>query len=90
MKKDSKTTANNIYSVLDNEMARLHDLIHMYTNHPVRSANISTYDPHASQIANTTKRLYEMQSVLLDAFKQHEPAIQEKIAELALTGRDNE
>lgn len=90
MKKDSKTTANNIYSVLDNEMARLHDLIHMYTNHPMRSSNVSTYDPHASQMVTCMKQLLSMQSALIDAFRAHEPAIQEKVAELALTGRDDE
>lgn len=90
MKKDSKTTANNIYSVLDNEMARLHDLIHMYTNHPMRSPNVSTYDPHASQMVTCMKQLLSMQSALIDAFRAHEPAIQEKVAELALTGRDDE
>lgn len=89
MKKDLKT-ASNIYSLLDNEMSRVHDLIHMYVSYPMRSKDISTYDPYSSQIVLATKQLLAMQSALLDAFRAHEPAIQEKVAELALTGSSDE
>lgn len=89
MKKDSKTTAHNIYSVLDNEMDRLHQLIGMYASHAGKHSG-SSYDPYMTQAVTCMKQLLAMQSALIDAFRAHEPAIQEKVAELALTGGDDE
>lgn len=89
MKKDSKTV-NNIYFVLDNEMERLHQLINMYAAHAGKYPSAQSYDPYTTQMLTASKRLFEMQTVLIEAFKAHEPAIQEKVAELALTGGDDE
>jgi hypothetical protein len=79
-----KTPATNIYSVIDNELSRMHKLLHWYLQLPRGTAttNQSTYQ----STSELYKRIVAMQDVTLKMASEVDPAIQEKIAELALLG----
>ena len=81
----------NVYGVFDNEMARMHDLLkhimtlppHMQTSHG-RGMHYN-HDPYP-EIAAVYSRIMEMQTVVVNALTGRDQVIQDKVAEMALTG----
>ena len=82
----------NLYGILDNELSRMHDLMRIYLSLPKDQA-INTYSIHASPPSGMGKifeRIVGMQDLLLQSLISHDKELQERIAELALTGSKNE
>lgn len=88
----------NIYGIFDNELTRMHELVartaeyeaRAITQHAMQQAHSSytnTYTPHSS-VSTVYKRLRELQDVLIAAMTGRDEIIQQKVAELALTGDD--
>ena len=97
MSSEQKPTLN-LYGILDNEMGRMHALLQVYMTlpqdqgYPRGSGGLSSFG-HSSpgtQIPMLYKRIIEMQDLLLKAVVAHDAVIQDKIAELALTGDKDE
>lgn len=97
---DQKVTAaaTNIYTVLDNELARMHSLLRMYLELPKDSPHNTRYTPSSTTINTPSpyigiiyKRILELQNAVLKAAGTADAEIQKAVAELALTGeyRDN-
>lgn len=83
--------AVNVYGVLDNELERMHELLRVYMSmpkHPDRhmSAHYSNSQPSHGDLGTIYKRIIDMQQIMLTALASHDKNIQEKVAELALTG----
>lgn len=87
--------AINIYSILDNEMNRMHGLLQTYMTLPQRDnynssygglSSASSFSSHAGGIPQIYKRIIDIQDLLLKALVAHDEVIQEKVAELALMG----
>lgn len=87
----------NLYGILDNEMARMHALMQTYLTLPQQQVvqnHHSSYGGLSSgasfsghgNMPEIYKRILHMQDLLLKAVTSHDVVIQEKIAELALTG----
>lgn len=96
MSKEIKQTLN-LYGILDNEMARMHALLQTYMTLPQQDS----HNPYGGLSANRSfsshggspeiyKRIIKMQDLLLEAVVSHDEIIQEKVAELALTGDADE
>lgn len=84
-----KKPSINIYEVYDNELARMHALLIHYMQLPTENNYSRVTGPSSSQynqMSTIYKRLLEMQTHLIDAFKGRDEVIQNKVAELALTG----
>lgn len=101
MNKEQKVQALNLYGILDNEMARMHALLQAYMSLPQsnQSTHYSSYGGLSSGSAfgaspsgmgEIYKRIVKMQDLLLTAVTEHDEVIQEKVAELALTGVQDE
>lgn len=82
-----------MYSVLDNELARMHALLQTYMGlpkdrgHDYGLTHAQSYSiPPNSGIPQIYKRILEIQEVVIAAAIKADPELQEKIAELALTG----
>lgn len=90
MSSETKSPALNLYGILDNELERMHALMHVYMQKPKEDhyARRSTMSPckPTGEMSTIFARIVEMQDVLIAALKAHDPLIQEKVAELALTG----
>jgi hypothetical protein len=84
-------TAVNLYGILDNELSRMHELMRVYLTLPKedimtgRYASTNTTAP----MGEIYKRITALQDLLLQSVISHDKVLQEKIAELALTGVDN-
>lgn len=85
----------NLYGILDNELQRMHALLLVQTNAAVseygaNSGTLSSYRSFQTSnsifAAKTYERIVHMQDLLLTAITTHDEAVQEKVAELALTG----
>jgi hypothetical protein len=88
----------NIYNTLDNELNRMHVLLMYYLSLP-REQHINTYSstslgshqmnaPSNPQIPVIYKRISEMQEILLKAISEHDALVQQKVAELAMMGKE--
>jgi hypothetical protein len=94
MSKEQSNVAVNLYGILDNELQRMHDLLKVYMTLPkdemrYTHINSSTYMPQTSSISEIYKRILEIQSTLLENVITSDRSIQDKIAELALTGKED-
>lgn len=82
--------AINLYSVYSDELARMHELVKMYLQLPKDPYNgINRHGGYGSPHDNLGvfyQRIVELQNILIAALQSHDPLIQEKVAELALTG----
>ena len=92
----NQKTAINLYGVYNQELARMHDLMKtaMQNNQASHSYGSINHGYHGGSNNHLFEALYqrtlELQNVLIAALKTHDPAIQEKVAELALTGTKDE
>jgi hypothetical protein len=93
--KDLKS-AHNIYSLLDNELSRLHEFMERTApidEYLMRSGGgsggfqrFSAPEQDLLRQRNVVySRIKEIQDIVLKAFATHDAAVQEKVAELALT-----
>ena len=82
--------ATNIYSILDNELARMHALLQVYLGlppEPPPQSKYHNYTPYPqTDVPEIYKRIVAIQDTVIKAAINVDPAIQEKVAELALTG----
>lgn len=86
MQTDEKLlVARNIYSIVDKELERMHNLMRTYVT--MRSNNNYHHNDSVNEIY---RRIIEMQDILLKALSSHDENIQNKVAELALTGDSDE
>jgi hypothetical protein len=88
---DKKVITHNIYTVLDNELARMHELLRIYMQLPNADDNNYTYKKlptNPSNMGTIYKRIIDLQNVVLMATKSADAEIQKAVAELALTGSD--
>ena len=84
--------ALNLYGIMDNEMARMHSLLQTYMTLP-KSSGLShqgSFHNHSYDIPEIYRRIIHMQDILLTALAGHDVTIQNKVAELALTGEETE
>ena len=88
--------ALNAYSVLDNELSRMHELMRTamargsgfereYMHNRYQSIG-NGMDHGVPSIEMVYQRILQMQDAVMKAAADVDPVIQEKIAELALTG----
>ncbi len=85
----------NLYGIMDAELARMHQLLHAYMALPkdpathysghYSSAGANMGGPH-SNMGAIYQRIITMQDLLLQSLISHDKELQERIAELALTG----
>ena len=88
----------NLYGILDNELNRMHDLMRIYLSLPRDSQQqqYTTYSSNGSSPVNHSgmgkiyERIVNLQDLLLQSVISHDKVLQEKIAELALTGTKDE
>lgn len=92
----------NIYAIYDAELERMHELMRTYItlpqdrHHNGTGSSIAAMGMSASggyganHLGSIYSRILEMQNTLIAALQVHEPLIQAKIAELALTGDADE
>lgn len=87
-----KKSSINIYQVYDSELERMHRLLHTYISLPQDQIGYSKNPTYSNttgqnhQLGTIYKRILEMQNVLIKSFAERDELIQEKVAELALTG----
>lgn len=74
----------NVYTLLDKELERMHDLMKIYLSLPVNKHDFP-HNTAQAPIPEIYKRILHLQDSLLAFAKNSDAAIQEKIAELALT-----
>ena len=72
----------NLYDVLDNELKRMHGLLDTIMR--------SSGENKDANVVEVYKRIAGMQDKLMVALEKHDALIQEKVAQLALTGDSNE
>lgn len=93
--KVTSQAAVNLYTILDNEMARMHALLQTYMTRPQKDhytssygglSSASSFSSHQGGIPQIYKRILDIQDLLLKALVSHDEIIQEKVAELALMG----
>jgi hypothetical protein len=95
MPRESKT-AVNLYGILDNELQRLHELLKIQLSTPYvtdsyqqtyTSAHVNIMGQHvySGPAATTYNRILVIQKLIIDSMLNHDEALQEKIAEFALT-----
>lgn len=94
MSEEQKPVALNIYGVLDNELGRMHQLmltylaLTQYPAQPYHSNHGSSHSP--ADMSEFYKRITKMQDMLMGVAAKHDELIQQKVAELALTGDTDE
>jgi hypothetical protein len=87
----------NLYGIMDSELTRMHDLMRVYLAMPKEehrySAAHTSYGgggsaggAPSSPLGEIYKRITTMQDLLFQALISHDRELQERIAELALTG----
>lgn len=87
-----KNPALNLYNLMDNEMARMHELLKHTLSFP-QNMHTSSSLSQCGFIGTSNdiyQRIVNMQTTMIDAIRVHDPAIQEKVAELALMGTAND
>jgi len=89
----------NLYGILDNELNRMHDLMRIYLSLPRDSQQQQQYTIYSSNgslsvnnsgMGKIYERIVNLQDLLLQSVISHDKVLQEKIAELALTGTKDE
>ena len=84
----------NLYGIMDNELARMHGLMHIYLALPkedVMTSRYSTSIPIPNyNMGEIYKRITTLQDLLLQSLISHDKEFQNRIAELALTGVKDE
>lgn len=87
----SKKQAINLYGVYNEELARMHELMKTYMTLPREPSSPygrytagGNYTTH-SELPVIYERIQHLQNILIAALQSHDPLIQEKVAELALT-----
>lgn len=95
-----KKTVINLYGAYNDELARMHELVKLQMTliaqqpvvhgHSYGSINHGYSNHHGVTLETFYTRMVELQNVLVEALKGHDPLIQEKVAELALTGDKDE
>ena len=88
MKSETKQVFN-IYGIYSEELARMHTLMHAYMKLP-QEHNYHGNHVVPREMGVFYKRIVELQNILITALQSHDSLIQEKVAELALTGNANE
>ena len=96
MSKENKVPLN-LYGIMDNELARMHDLMRIYLALPKEDA-ISSRNYHppginmsaSASMGELYRRILTLQDVLLQSLISHDKELQNRIAELALTGVKDE
>jgi hypothetical protein len=83
--------ALNVYGLMDNEMARMHDLFQVYLTMPKHNSlhmNGTSYghQPSHTELPVIFNRIIEMQQIIMSSLAGSDELIQQKVAELALTG----
>ena len=91
----NQKTAINLYGVYNQELARMHELLKVSANQHDAQQHYGGinrgYTGHSTHMTEMVfNRIMELQNILIAALKTHDPAIQEKVAELALTGNKDE
>lgn len=91
MSNDKLPTALNLYSILDNELSRMHGLLNSTIEREYRDAHSNRYSSHANvDISEFYKRITMLQDLLLQALVSNDKVLQERIAELALMGQQKD
>jgi hypothetical protein len=84
----------NLYGILDNELSRMHDLMRVYLALPKEDVMTSRYSTSIpipnSNLGEIYKRITTLQDLLLQSLISHDKLLQERIAEMALTGVKDE
>jgi hypothetical protein len=83
----------NLYGIMDNELARMHNFLLAYLALPKEPAYSHAYGTPSNQtndLGEIYKRIIQMQDLLLQSLISHDKELQERIAELALTGVKDE
>lgn len=91
--KPNRNQAINLYGVYNEELTRMHALMQTYLQLPKDPHGYGSinrgYQPHPSDhMPVIYQRIVELQNILIAALQSHDPLIQEKVAELALTGTE--
>lgn len=89
MSNENKEMPVNLYGILDNELARMHVLMHAFINDN-KGSSVDQYGNHNHEVAEIFKRVVTMQDLLLQSLISHDRLLQERIAELALMGKQSE
>jgi len=86
----------NLYGILDNELSRMHDLMRVYLALPKEESmyqqrtNGGLSSVPQNHLGEVYRRITTLQDLLLQSLISHDKELQERIAELALTGVRNE
>jgi hypothetical protein len=87
----------NLYGIMDNELARMHSMFHAYLALPKEPMHYSSAHAYGapsqhqlSDMSEIYKRIITMQDLLLQSLISHDKELQERIAELALTGKQDD
>jgi hypothetical protein len=81
----------NIYDLVSQELTRMHDLLKTCVQTSAKTDPRSMYSTsYGNELTDTVvwQRIIAMQDILMKALSERDVIIQEKIAELALTGKD--
>lgn len=76
----SDKAATNIFGVLDNELQRMHNLF-------LLALQRKEFSLEKSSLGDVYAQIKTLQDVVMEVAKTHDPVLQEKIAEMALTGK---
>ena len=91
MSQEKSKVAVNLYGIVDNELARMHELLHIMIASQDRKAsqpNMS-YSYNGSTDPNAiVQRIMQIQNHLVEAMLSSDKQLQERVAELALTGSE--
>jgi hypothetical protein len=87
----------NLYGILDNELSRMHDLMRVYLALPKEDIMYSQHTNGGrssavpqNHLGEVYRRIVNLQDLLLQSLISHDKLLQERIAELALTGVKDE
>lgn len=87
----------NLYGILDNELSRMHDLMRVYLAMPKEETMYGQHTnggrssmPPQNHMGEIYRRITTLQDLLLQSLISHDKELQERIAELALTGVKDE
>ncbi len=93
----ANNAAVNLYRVYNEELSRMHALMQAYLQLPKddnsyrRNSSYSSYhNINPNEMGVIWKRITELQDILIACLQTHDPAIQAKVAELALTSSGEE
>lgn len=76
----------NLYDLMDKELDRQHELLKTLIVTEAQN-NINTWDKLSTKV---WERVTRMSDALTDAVRNHDKNVQERVAEMALTGDDTQ